>query len=235
MFASGNSKPTVGRMVLLSALLHGAIVLGLWLGDVFAARWAPAPKQVMTARLVRLGPARKPDMLPTLAAPAKPNGPKKIAPQVPPKPPAPDAAAAAPVASAPSKADSLAARAKTQSALERLRKIAAGAPDGDEAGDADSAEAGERYYALVKQCTQDHWVLPQGLSPALLAGRKGLVLLRIDPTGKIINYRITQKSGLQAYDSAMEYAVSLCKKVPPPPPELRQGLRTAGIEINFEP
>jgi TonB family protein len=78
-------------------------------------------------------------------------------------------------------------------------------------------------------------VLPQGISPALLTGRKGLVLLRIDANGTIINYRITQKSGLQAYDSAMEYAVSFCKKVPPPPPELRQGLRTAGIEINFEP
>ena len=235
MPASGKPKLTVGRMVLISAAGHGAVGLALWLFGVFGAPWAPAPKPVMTARQVRLGPARKPDMLPTLAAPAKPAGPKRTAPPIPPKPPTPEGQAAAPAPSAPSKADSQAARVKTQSALERLRKIAAGAPDGDEAGDSDTAEAGERYYALVKQCTQDHWVLPQGISPALLAGRKGLVLLRIDANGKIINYRITQKSGLQAYDSAMEYAVSLCKKVPPPPPPLRQGLRTAGIEINFEP
>jgi TonB family protein len=222
-------------MVLFSALGHGLIGLALWLGGALADRWTPVPKPVMTARLVRLGPARKPDMLPTLAAPAQPAGPKKSAPTTPPKPPAPNPTTAAPASSAAGKTDSQAARAKTQSALERLRKISAGAPDGDEAGDADTAEAGERYYALVKQCTQDHWVLPQGISPALLTGRKGLVLLRIDANGTIINYRITQKSGLQAYDSAMEYAVSFCKKVPPPPPELRQGLRTAGIEINFEP
>ena len=223
-------------MVLLSVLFHAALGLSLWLCGAWTMPWTAAPRPVITARLVRLGPARKPDMLPTLAAAAQPAAPRKTAPVTPPKPPAPDAKPAAQAAaSLPSKAESEAARARTQSTLERLRKIAAGAPDGDEAGDSDTAEAGERYYALVKQCAQHHWALPQGISPGLLAGRKGLVLLRIDANGKIINYRITQKSGLQAYDSAMEHAVSLCKQVPPPPPELRQVLRRAGIEINFEP
>ena len=70
MHADASRTPSLGKSCLVAALGHLAVALLLYLAGVLDAAWTPRPHRVMTARLVRLGPERKPELLPTLATPA---------------------------------------------------------------------------------------------------------------------------------------------------------------------
>ncbi len=223
-------------MLLASAALHLAVAAGLYAAGVFADHIVPKPQPVMTARLVRLGPVRDKNLLPTLATAARAPQVKK--PSVNPAPPT-QPSKAAPLAAAQTAApaqtaDTAALGSRTQSTLERLRKIAAGAPDGDAAGEADDATAGDSYTAEVERCMHAHYDI-LGVDDARKANREATVLVRISASGKVITYHLTQKSGLKAFDDAVDRAVSLCPQLPAPPPERREQLRRGGIEITFHP
>lgn len=221
-----------------SLLLHGlaALIFAIWAA---AAAAAPAPpKRLLTARLVQLGTPRKPELLPTLAAPARAI--KRPPPPTPPAPsktpPAPlTAAAAEPKAAAAAALGSAAApQTSTRSALDRLRREVMGAADGSAQGDTDVAAQGDRYAKEVTDCLRQHWVI-EGMDAQGVLGRHALVLIRIGPDGRILAHRILTGSGQAAVDNAVSRAVRGCGRVSPPPAAWRDRLRRDGMEIDFTP
>lgn len=231
----------MGTMVAASLGLHLCLGLGLWGLGLWDGALVPKPQQVIKARLVRLGPSRDKNLLPTLAAAQKTAAVPRTKPPTPAQVPVPAAPAAqTPKSAAPAAAEPTAgevaagAAARTQSVLERLRKQAAGVPDGDQAGDADDAMAGDRYIALVERCMKREFVI-EGAEFKRVANRQALALVRIAASGKVIDFRLKQSSGLTAFDQAVARAVRACGEVPPPPTDRREQLRRAGIIITFRP
>lgn len=225
-------------MVLVSAALHVVAGCGLYAACALGNHMVPKPQVVMTARLVRLGPARSKDLLPTLAAAAKPRpAPKPKQPVATPPPPsssnAQAAKAIAQADAAPVKAGQ-AALQRTQSALQRLRQINAGELDGDEAGDTDTAAEGDRYDAMVKKCIQDNYVI-RGLEKARTSDKEVTMLIRIGASGKITDYHLLKSSGLPGFDADVARAVRGCGSVPPPPMARRDEVRREGLALVFKP
>lgn len=93
---------------------------------------------------------------------------------------------------------------------------------------------GDRYASEVTQCLRQHWII-EGMDAQRVVGLHALVLIRIGPSGKILNHRILQGSGQAAVDSAVSRAVRGCAQVSPPPLPWRDRLRTDGMEIDFSP
>jgi TonB family protein len=228
-------KPTTLAPMLLGSLaVHVALGLGLWATGLMAHNQPPKSHHVITTQLVRLGPERKKDLLPTLAAAAA-KTPKVGQDKLPAVPNALRGPSLTQAAA--SKAADQAQRAvagRTRSALDRLRQVAAGAKDGDAQGEADIQAEGDRYASEISQCLKTNYVI-EGTDPTLVAGRHALVILRIGGNGKIIGHRIDKGSGLPAFDAAVSRAVRRCGQVSPPPEAWRERLRQDGIEIEFSP
>lgn len=223
------------RALGLSAGVHLGLLVTLLFGAALVHR-SPPPQRVLTARLVRLGPQRPKDALPQLAASPRgtPRVPRAPAPKKDAGKAAPNEAPAAPAASAElSRAQS---RAQARSALARLKREAAGAVDGDLAGDADLAAEGDRYGALVKRCLEDpdHYKI-DGVDRARFVGLRALVVVRIQADGRIIGHRLAESPGVVAFEQAIERAVRLCGRVPPPPVALQRELQYEGLGVEFAP
>ena len=228
--ASGRGLP---RAVGLSAAAHATLLVVVLLGASLARR--PQPSQrVLTARLVRLGPTRPKEALPQLDA--GPRGAQKSPRPTPPKRDSGKAAPGeAPGAAAPNaQLERARSRAEARSALARLKREAAGATDGDVAGDTDLAAEGDRYGAQVKRCLEDNYVI-EGVDKTRLAGLKALVVVRIQADGRIVGHRLAQSPGVASFEQAIERAVRRCARVPPPPVALQRELQYEGIGIEFEP
>lgn len=226
--------------VLVSLLAHGALVAwGL-------GRRPPAPldldQKPIVAKLVRLGEKRPEEWLPRREAappPAPPAPPAPAPPATAPAPPRPAAPAAAPAPAKPrppppsstgrSGGNALA------SVLSRVQRDVDeerwGDPEGDPAGDSAEGSAGDRYLALVVRELQANYNLPRTISQGELVQLRAVVVLVVDPSGRIVGHSFERRSGNAAYDAALERAIQ-SSHLPPPPPDLQQRLR-AGLVVNF--
>ena len=229
--------PNVGAYLVTSALAH----LALLLGGMAVAHWLQRPKpaqQVIVTRLVRLGPQRPKEALPQLNASPKAAPDRRPTPE---RKPAPADVKAVPTAPAKPSPDAKAqaqaraqSRSQAESALARLKREAAGAVDGDVAGESDLAEEGDRYLAEVQRCLHAHYEI-LGLDSSQTQGLHALVVVRIQADGRIFDHRIAQSSGLSAFDQAVSRAVLGCGRVSPPPAHLQRDARKEGIGIDFTP
>jgi TonB family protein len=243
-----------------STLAHVGIGLVFWAGLRLLGAYQPPPRQVVMARLVRLGKPRPKELLPRLpdqplppaptpspapppppiVAPAPPVRvvPPAVVPTASPKPlppqPMPLQKPAAPRVPSTNARGRARALGRLRQALERIKTEVAGQQDGSAAGDADAAIAGERYSAEIDACLHAHYVI-EGYAAERVAGVLAQVAIRIDSTGKIIDYRLEKSSGVAAFDQAVGRAVTRCGKVSPPPPHLRRAIGKEGIEITFRP
>lgn len=200
----------------------------------------------MRARLVRLGEKKPEHLLPRKEEPAPAPAPApQAAPPVPeakptpaPAPPAPvpgakpaPSAKPAPKASSPSSGGGLAA------VLNRVRKEVAeeqryGDPDGDAAGDSDTAE-GDRYHALVERALRSSYDVPSTISEQERLYLKAVVLLYIEPDGAIGRWRFEERSGNPAFDAALERTLRSAR-MPPPPQDRRDFYRRTGLQVMFK-
>ncbi|HSN90459.1 MAG TPA: energy transducer TonB [Anaeromyxobacteraceae bacterium] len=217
--------------VLLSAAVHAALIA------VAASRGGPAidlEQKPIVARLVRLGEARPPEWLPRKEAAPPPPAPAA--------PVAPPLAAAAPAPQAPGgKAPGTAGTApgagrSLSDVLSRVRKQVEeerwGSPEGDPMGDASEGEAGDRYLALAKQALQANYNVPATISEKERLYLKAVVVLYVEPDGRIAGWRFEARSGNPAFDAALERAIRQTR-LPPPPPEVRDRFRKSGFGVNF--
>lgn len=223
--------------VILSIVAHGLIVA--WA----LARRPPPPidldQKPIIAKLVRLGEKRPEDWLPRkdaapppapaptaaaiAAAPAAPPRPAAAAPKAPPRPAAPSPAGT------PGGTSLSSILSKVQRQVEEARY---GAPDGDPSGDAGSASEGDRYLALVRSALQAAYVVPATISERERLYLKATVVLLIEPSGRVVDYRFESRSGNPAYDAALERAIKAAR-LPPPPAEMREQFRRSGFGVNF--
>jgi TonB family protein len=236
--------------VALSLLLHAGLLAAVVIGSVVDACGPrlPPPEKAIAARLVRLGTPRDPKMLPRkpVDPPAPPPTPReapvaKPAPDPAPSPvakvPTPSVAAAAPAAEKPDptrKLDDIMKRFSTQNAAMAKAEKAIGQLDGDAEGDAEQAEEGERYLALVQKRIRDRYQLPSTISDTERIRLISVVTIHIDPAGKIFQSDLAQSSGNAMFDSAVQSAIQRAATVPPPPEHLRDMLRR-GIDLKFRP
>ncbi len=223
--------------VIFSVVVHAFLVA--WA----VVRRPPPPMDLdqkpIIAKLVRLGEKRPEEWLPRKdAAPPPPAPPSPsaapVAAPAPQKPAAP-AAKAPPQPPAPSAAGkpggtSLASiLSKVQKQVQDQRY---GAPDGDPGGDSDSASEGDRYLALLRSALVSAYVVPATISERERMYLKATVVLFLEPSGRLVDFRFETRSGNPAYDAALERAIRGAR-FPPPPAELREQFRRGGFGVNF--
>ena len=221
--------------VLLSATVHAALV------GLAAARAGPVvdlQQEPIVARLVRLGEARPPEWLPRKEA--EPPPPAPAAPAAPttaaatPAPPAPGGKASAARGAGPSTAPGTGR--SLSDVLSRVRREVDeekwGDPEGDPMGDATEGEAGDRYLALARQALHGNFNAPVTIPERERLYLKAVVVLYLEPDGRIARHRFERRSGNPAFDDAVERAIRQTR-LPPPPPEDRERYRRDGLGANF--
>ena len=114
-----------------------------------------------------------------------------------------------------------------------LEREAWGDPAGSPEGDASDASEGDRYLGLVTQALQSSYRLPATISEQERLHLQAIVVITIEPDGRVASFRFEKRSGNAAFDQALERAVRE-SRLPPPPPELRQRYRTVGLGVNFK-
>jgi colicin import membrane protein/protein TonB len=233
--------PAVG----VSAAVHVALIAWAIL------RPAPPPidleQKAIVAKLVRLGPKKPEQYLPTKESPPAPPPPAAAPVPVPVAPVAPPRAEPSPSARAkpapaqvarpaPGAAGGRPGGSSLASILQRVERETArerwGDPDGDPGGDAESGSEGDRYLGLVVQELKRNYEVPKTIPPQDLAALKATVILRIDTNGRISSHDFERRSGNASYDAALSRAISRTQ-LPPPPPELRAHYARVGLGVNF--
>lgn len=194
------------------------------------------------ARLVRLGEKKPEEFLPRKEAPPEapapapapaPNAP--LAPSAPAAKPAPKALAAKPP---PAAAPARGTGTSLASVLSRVRDDVQrekryGSPDGDPAGDSDTASEGDRYLALVQRALKASYRIPATISERDRLHLKGTVVVFIEGDGRIARWRIEKPSGNGAFDDALERTLRETR-LPPPPDAMRERYRSVGVQVLFQ-
>ncbi|WP_242394524.1 energy transducer TonB [Anaeromyxobacter oryzisoli] len=109
-----------------------------------------------------------------------------------------------------------------------------GSPDGDPAGDSDSAEEGDRYLAQVRRILQANYRVPATISERDQLHLQGSIVLYIEPDGRISRWRLDRPSGNGAFDAALERTLGETRRLPPPPDAFRQQYRSGGVQVIFK-
>jgi colicin import membrane protein/protein TonB len=108
-----------------------------------------------------------------------------------------------------------------------------GSPDGDPAGDAERAEEGDRYLALIDRELRANYRVPATISDRERIQLQAIVVLFVEPDGKVSRWRFESRSGNGAFDDALERTLRQLR-LPPPPDAQRELLRRTGVAVNFK-
>jgi colicin import membrane protein/protein TonB len=229
-------------VVLASALVH--VALGGWaLMHRSGLEVDPGQKPIV-AKLVRLGEKRPENLLPRKEEEAPPAAPT---PKTAPVAPAPTAKAA-PVLDAKAKAKPAATTppegggqpggdplARVMSKLQKEKAEEAprwGDPSGDAEGDASEGSEGDRYLALVQRAIRSNFRLPATIPERERLHLRATVILLLEPTGAIRDFKIVRRSGNAEFDDAVERSARW-GRLPPPPPSLAERYRRDGIQVEY--
>jgi TonB family protein len=245
------SRTPMGPGVVASIGAH----LVMFGGALLYAHMTP-PRTVVekpiVAKLVRLGKPRDEQMLPRLptAAPAPQPPPSKaveVASDAPAKPSAPvPAKAEKAVETAPKDriSEALERQKRLMDALDRLgpttpgptgktKEPLPGQLDGDVNGNAERAEEGDRYLALVQEEVRKNFVLPTTISEKERIRLSCRINIRIASDGRIADSKIEVSSGNEQFDRAVEAGIQKTKL--PAPPKGFLSRYPGGITLDFKP
>lgn len=217
-----------------------ALVIALVAGRLSVNAKVVPPRSFIPTKLVRFGKKRPKHLLPRLnrPPPPKPKPDVNLSPTPPPDAPT--------TSETPQKALSALDRAKqlskTSRALDRLRRTTeAEEPDGDpdgveegEVSDVQAAIIGNKFATEIYRCLKKNYTI-EGVSRSRVANRQASILVRVQSDGKLFGIKLLKRSGLAAFDRAVERAVARCGKVSQPPQLLRDQVKSDGIEIVFKP
>lgn len=197
----------------------------------------------IVAKLVRIGEKKPEQYLPRkeAAPPPAPAAPAAVPVVAAPAPPAAPAAKPAPTA-APAKPQPAApARGNGTTLASVLSKVQRqvedkpwGAPDGDPAGDSDTAEEGDRYLALVDRELKAHYRVPATIPERERLYLKATVVLFIEPDGRLSRWKLVTPSGNSTFDAAVARTLDSNPRLPPPPDDIRARYPN-GLPIAFTP
>ncbi|MBU1692451.1 MAG: TonB C-terminal domain-containing protein [Verrucomicrobia bacterium] len=110
------------------------------------------------------------------------------------------------------------------------RLLAAGAKIGDRTSTATDEFPEAWYYALVKQAMYDAWNQPSG--PAVPAGLRTIVVIRVERNGTITRRTLAQTSGHALMDDSVMKAVQSVSKLRPLPSQWTGAHKD--IDITFD-
>lgn len=234
-------EPTHLGGILATLALHGLIVAAA-VHQGSQPREESVPRDVVVAKLVRLGKPRPKELLPRLAEPAP------VAAPVPAPVKLSDNAEAVPLPRKPEeekkvpvpdpkaqKPDSL-KRATDRARLlaQQAAEEAEGSPTGSPLGTADRAAAGDQYATEVYEAIRAEWRIPQGLIPeSELKSLGAVVRIRIGPDGRINLGKITRGSGNRFFDDSITEVLTRLKRLPVPPPAIAEAVLRSGFELEF--
>jgi TonB family protein len=248
--ALGRRRQPYAWTGLLSLALHAGLVVALVVVSTVDACSPPIVRDdhAIAAKLVRLGKPRDPALLPRKQEepPPPPPAPKSAPVPTPAPDPSPSVAAkpapSVPVAAAPPaakpdptrKLDDIMKRFSADNAAKAKQEEAIGALDGDREGDAERAEEGDRYLALVQKRIQDRYELPATIPDAERVGLVTVVVIHIDAAGKIYAAEVQDASSNPSFDAAVQAAIQRTATVPPPPEHMRARVKK-GVGLRFRP
>lgn len=225
--------------VAASALLH--VAFGAWALFHRGTTDYDAGQKPIVAKLVRLGEKRPENLLPRKEeAPPPPAPAPKAAPPV----VAPNAKAAPVLPGAKPKTAAAASEAgkaggdPLSRVMSRMEKEKAeeepqwGDPTGDPEGDASEAGEGDRYLALVQRAIRANFRLPATIPERERLHLRATVILLLEPTGAIRDFKIVKRSGNAEFDDAVERSARW-GRLPPPPPALAERYRRDGIQVEY--
>jgi hypothetical protein len=232
----------IGAGLGATLLLHGALLLAILVGRGDGGRVARPPElgQVVEVSAVKFGKPRDLRFLPHKEAPPPPRPkPTVVLSQdeqaLPGKPPEALPRLDEPLPATPPQADPQAAPDNTGSAAEE------GDPGGLRGGSA-TVGKGPVYLQHLVAAVQNAWVVPPSISDEQLARLKAQACIRIDPSGRITQFRISVPSGNERFDATLLDALASIRTFDPPSeeriapggPTVRQLIVDQGVCLNFE-
>lgn len=136
-------------------------------------------------------------------------------------------------------------RARNKAREDALRKIAdnvgedepEGDPDGDPYGTVSQAAQmtlQHAYYVKLKGHIKSFYTIPSIISEAERRTLKAVAFIYIGPSGAILRHEISEKSGNDAFNRALEAAIVRASPVPEPPAFMRD-IASKGIGLRFSP
>lgn len=227
------NRATLGGLV-LTAGVHAALVVALLVAHSSSAAPPRPPRDVVVAKLVRLGKPRDPRLLPRKpsappptapATPLSPNVDPNAAPTTPTPAPDPDAVAG-------DEFEKARLRAK---AIGETYEEPEGSPEGSPAGTADTAAEGDPYATAIDAAIRAEWRVPDLVKPEQLAALACTVFVRIEADGTIVESAVLEPSRNRFFDGSVVEAIARVKKLPPPPSDRLREILDGGITIVFKP
>ncbi len=109
-----------------------------------------------------------------------------------------------------------------------------GQADGDPNGDSAKQE-GERYYGLLSSVVKRNYDVSNSIAESERRRLHAVVLVRIAPTGELLEVKLTTPSGNELFDGAVVEAVKKAAPFTAPPDHLRDDLKKRGVPFDFTP
>jgi TonB family protein len=109
-----------------------------------------------------------------------------------------------------------------------------GEADGDPMGDS-AIQEGERYLGLLTVAVRRHYDVSSSIPESQRSRLEAIVFIRIAPSGKLLESKLTKSSGNLLFDAAVESALKRAAPFSPPPEHLKEILRKDGVQLQFNP
>jgi TonB family protein len=221
----------VGAGMFITLLIHGALVVVVYVSQFKTAPRPEAERDLMVTQLVTLGKPREKFWLPRIVQPPPP---KIVQPTIkvaedPNAPPAPK--------EAPKPEDKEISK-DLRNALKRAQMLkqaaaeeeAEGSLTGSAEGTTSTASTGDEYATLIYNAIRKNWSPPAGLiNDAQLNSMSADVRVSIAEDGTIENTRLQKGSGNDLFDDSCVQAVKATGRVPPPPAAVRAKFRRGAV------
>ncbi|MBP7830939.1 MAG: TonB C-terminal domain-containing protein [Kiritimatiellae bacterium] len=212
----------------ISTIVHTVLILGVVIAPLVANWWFRRQRRdIVVIDLTIALPDIPADVVEASTAPQPPapEPPKDIPEEIKPKPRPQVQKSTKRVTREPPKPD------QPKLSPEEIRKLlAAGAKISDRTSIPSDTFPEAWYYALVKQAMYDAWNQPSG--PAVPAGLRAIVLIRVEKSGMITRRTLAKTSGNALMDDSVMKAVNAVSKLRPLPEQW--GVASKDIDITFD-
>lgn len=105
--------------------------------------------------------------------------------------------------------------------------------NGSPFGDSTEGQYGDVYLTEIYNRIRGNYIVPDIINEKQRKELQAIVVIYIDPTGRLIKTEFEKKSGNPHFDNALLNAIKKSSPFKPPPKERTKEYRTIGIGINF--
>lgn len=105
--------------------------------------------------------------------------------------------------------------------------------NGSPFGDSTEGQYGDAYLTEIYNRIRGNYIIPDIINEKQRKELQAIVVIYIDPTGRLIKTEFEKKSGNPHFDNALLNAIKKSSPFKPPPKERTKEYRTIGIGINF--